>query len=74
MICRIPISLAPPLGADSNILLSTCKEGLERVKVTENGILRLENDDCSTAKRIGDFFFAMVMKRSKRKFLMCHAM
>ena len=52
-ICRIPIYLAAPLGSASNLLLNTRKEGMDRVKVKDNGMFRSLNDNCSTATRTG---------------------
>ena len=50
---RIPIGLAPPLGADSQKLFQTCKGALDRVNVEEEDIFRPVNDNCATAKKTG---------------------
>ena len=50
---RIPIGLAPPLGADAQKLFRTCKEALDRVGVEEEDIFRPVNDNCATAKKTG---------------------
>ena len=44
--------------------------GSKEVKVKDNDALRSANDNCSRAKSAVDFFFSMVMKRSKIKFPM----
>ena len=41
------------MGADSNLLFNAYEEGLERVKVKENGLFRSVSDDFLVAKRRG---------------------